>query len=88
MDGLCNISGMKIVVIRYALQIVIFQGCKEIQQCRRNYLEHLEKISGLKKDMKNEDTYTTQLTTQQDKINAIDAIVPDIKKTKPRIHQF
>ena len=52
MDGLCNISGMKIVVIRYALQIVIFQGCKEIQQCRRNYLEHLEKISGLKKYMK------------------------------------
>jgi hypothetical protein len=60
MDGLCNISGMKIVVIRYALQIVIFQGCKEIQQCRRNYLEHLEKISGLKRYRYEDTLYSVQ----------------------------
>lgn len=47
MDGLSHVSGMKIVMIRYTLQIVIFQGCEIVQQRQRSYLEGFEKISGL-----------------------------------------
>ena len=45
MDGLSDISSMKIVVIRYTLQIVVFQGGEKVKQGLRNYLKGLEKIS-------------------------------------------
>lgn len=50
MDGLSNISRMKIVVIRYTLQVVIFQGAQIVQQSVRSNLEGLEKISGLQQE--------------------------------------
>lgn len=52
MDGLSDVSGMKIVMIRYTLQVVIFQGGEIVQQSQRINLEGFEKISGLQNERK------------------------------------
>ena len=52
MDGLSDIGGMKIVVIRYALRVMVFQRGQKVQQRQWSYLKCFEKISSLQREEK------------------------------------